>query len=149
MHPIEELIAGLEEPLSIREALAASSPYSLKTAFDLDKRVQELIKSKEEVEKYILKRLENKTRSELDDISEACLYYVLGKRNAKGAVKRLSEALAERRSKADRHEFAFAPLFAVNAVKIIEKQDDVRADLSYSAGEMEETLQRLQTRGRK
>lgn len=143
MSSIEEMITLIEKPVNIREALAASGPYPLKVAFEMDKTVQALIKSKGDVEKNILNRLKQSKSKTLDDISKACLCFVLEKRKAKSAVTELSDIISEYKDSAKRDELAFAPFFAINAVKVIENHDDIRADYSYQIEEFESTLQRI------
>lgn len=158
----EELILTIEDPAKISYALAASGPYPLRVAFEMDETVQEIVKfgsaAQEDTQKnkqrasvgnLVLRRIQDRRIKEIDDISMACFCYILETIGFKEAVPELVNLLSEMYEIMKQGEMAFTLYFATNAIKVLTEQPDLRKDLSYSDREIEETIMRVESlRGR-
>lgn len=151
---IEKFILTIEDPAKIRYALAASGPYPLKLAFKMDETVQNIvkfglaaqeIKQRANVGNLVLRRIQDRGRKEIDDISMACFCYILEAIGYKEAVPELGNLLSEMYKIKKRGEMAFTLYFAVNAIKVLTKQPGLREDLAYSDKEIEETIKRTES----
>lgn len=143
MSSIRELIQKIENPANIRDALAASGPHTLRLVFEMDGTVQEIIKNKAEAERLILRRIQQRGRRELDDISMACFCYILEKIGSVKAVPELGNLLPEFREIKNRGEMAFSQYFTIHTIKALAKQPGLRANLDYPDDEIEKTIRRM------
>lgn len=147
MESIEELISKIEDPANIRESEAASGPYPLRLAFEMDETVQEIIEHGGEVGELILKRAQKRSEKEIDDITMACFCYILEKIGAEKAVPELGNILSEAAEVRKRGELSFTQYFAIHAIKTLAKQSDLKADLAYQDEEIEKTIKSMKSGG--
>ena len=155
MDLIEELVLEIEDPAKISEALAASGPYPLRIAFEMDKNVQKIIgfglaaqrqergHLEVDVGNFILERIQNRGRREIDDISLACFCYILEIIGFKKAILELGSVLSEMLELKRGGEMAFTLYFATHAIKVLTDQPDLREDLAYSDEEIVKAMRRI------
>lgn len=149
MRSVKKLILTIEDPANIRDALAASAPHTLRLVFDMDKNVQEIIRSKDDVENLILKRVQGRSKKEVDDISMACFCYILEKIGSRKTVPKLGNLLSEIHETRKRGEMAFTQYFAIHTIKVLAKQPGLEANLIYPDDEIEKTIRRIKSPSRK
>ena len=136
MSTISELISILKDPLKIRDALAASSPYTLRAAFELDENLQKLAKSKGDARDTVLKELRANKDSAFDDITLASFCYVLEKTGNREDAQELQDVVKRILKTAKHGELSFALYLAVHAAKVLLKAPDVKEALDYRDDEI-------------
>ncbi|MFQ5981422.1 MAG: hypothetical protein ACE5OZ_25040 [Candidatus Heimdallarchaeota archaeon] len=137
-------VERLKMPENIREAMYASSPYSLKKAFDNDPDVNRLIKAGEQTVPLIVKELES-GGLELHEITLACYAYILQKVNPQTAARVLESLFAKAMEKPG----PFFVNFAANSLREAAKLPAKSLGDTHSRAELVETLEAIRGRNTK
>lgn len=138
MSSYREDIERLKNPKNIREALCASSPYTLRKAFENDETVLHLIKAGREVTPPIFEELE-KNGLTLNEITLSCFTYIVHKIDPKSAAKTLKPLFAE----AMKNPGAFFVYFAAHILRQENNLSIKPLQMDYSRAELKETLKRI------
>jgi hypothetical protein len=149
MSLIEKYILKIENPANISDALAASGPYTLRMAFEMDKTVQALIERGDEAGNLILKQIKNRGKKRIDDVSMACFCYILEKTGFRKSVPELGALLTETREIRKRGEESFTKYFAIHAAKVLAKHPGLKTNLAYSDDEIMKSVRRIKSMERK
>ena len=131
-------IEKVKNPKNIREALYASSPYTLKKAFENDQTVLRLVKAGHKVAPLIAEEL-TKNGLELNEITLSCFTYVLHKVDPESVVTILKPLFA----KAMENPGAFFVYFAAHALRQESSLPIKPLELNYTKAELLETLKKI------
>jgi hypothetical protein len=131
-------IEKVKNPKNISEALYASSPYTLKKAFENDQTVLRLVKAGREVTPLLVEELA-KNGLELNEITLSCFAYILHKVDPKLAVKILKPLFV----KAMENPGAFFVYFAAHALRQESNLPTKPLELDYTRAELRETLKKI------
>ena len=137
MEHIRELILRLRNPSNIRYALAASSPYPLRRAFDLDETIQKIIEQGELAGNEIIELLKTDTSTSLNDITLACYFYILEKIDYKKEINQLVNILDNLKEDETK---AFGQHFATHTIKKLTNQTDLDSNYYYDKTKILNTI---------
>jgi hypothetical protein len=132
-----EDIKKIKNPKNIREALCASSPYTLRKAFENDETVGHLIKAGREVAPLLSEELKNGLT--LNEITLSCFTYILHNIDPALTVKILKPLFAE----AMKTPGAFFVYFAAHILREESNLPTKPLQMDYTRAELQETLKRI------
>ena len=132
-----EDIKKIKNPKNIREALCASSPYTLRKAFENDQTVRHLIKAGREVAPLLSEELKNGLS--LNEITLSCFTYILHSIDPVQTVKILKPLFAE----AMKTPGAFFVYFAAHILREESNLPTKPLQMDYNRAELQETLKRI------
>jgi hypothetical protein len=132
-----EDIKKIKAAINIREALCASSPYTLRKAFENDETVRHLIKAGREVAPLLSE--EFKEGLTLNEITLSCFTYILHKVDPDLTVKILKPLFAE----AMKNPGAFFVHFAAHILRQESNLSTKPLQMDYTRAELQETLKRI------
>ena len=132
-----EDIEKIKNPKNIREALCASSPYTLRKAFENDQTVRHLIKAGREVAPLLSEELKNGLT--LNEITLSCFTYILHNIDPALTVKILKPLFAE----AMKTPGAFFVYFAAHILREESNLPTKPLQMDYTRAELQETLKRI------
>ena len=130
-------IEKVKNPKNISEALYASSPYTLKKAFENDQTVLRLVKAGHKVTPLLVDELE-KNGLKLNEITLSCFVYILHKVDPKSVT-----ILKPLFVKAMESPGAFFVYFAAHALRQENNLPTKPLELNYTRAELRETLKKI------
>jgi hypothetical protein len=132
-----EDIEKIKNPKNIREALCASSPYTLRKAFENDETVSHLIKAGREVAPLLTEELKNGIT--LNEITLSCFIYIFHKVDPTQTVNILKQLFAE----AMKSPGAFFVYFAAHILRQESNLSTKPLQMDYTRAELQETLKQI------
>lgn len=135
MPSLLEDLAAIKNPDNIHEARYASCPYVLRKAFERDPAVQRLIHAGRAAAPLVIQEL--KSPGPLDEISRACLVYVLDEVDRTSVPQIVAPLLRADLARPG----PFFPAFATHALRNAARLPNAgAAKLEYSLAEAHEAL---------
>ncbi len=135
MADVRKDIATVSDPLKIKKALLASSPYVLRKIFASDPTVMRLVSAREQALSFISEKMKEDTK--LSEISLAAFAFIVENVDARSAPR----IFGKRFRKAVENPGPFFVHFAAHAIRIGMKRPVKPLEMVYSRAELLETLE--------
>lgn len=137
MADVRKDVETVSDPLKIKKALLASSPYVLRKVFAGDPTIMRLVSAREQALSYIAEKMKDDAR--LSEITLAAFAYIVESVDASSAPK----IFAKRFRKAVEAPGPFFVHFAAHAIRVGMKRPVKPLEMVYSRAELLETLEYL------